>query len=190
MPKDGMCWRHVTIGTHNSWLPGDPRGFRSKDHKIHSSGDYKNPPPTGEHVGLYEYSKRISGEPIIILSELRPVVGRAILRKLKKLGYRILALAVAGMHCHMLIELPDDIDRVWEIVGQCKATSSHAIRDRLPGRVWVNRGSARRVDTAEYQRNVYYYILHQKDAWIWSFKDGFPEEEPRRLEDSPSGLNT
>ena len=101
-----------------------------------------------------------------------------------------MALAVAGMHCHMLIELPDDIDRVWEIVGQCKATSSHAIRDRLPGRVWVNRGSARRVDTAEYQRNVYYYILHQKDAWIWSFKDGFPDEEPRRLEDSPSGLNT
>src|SRR5262249_17500638 len=51
MPAEGKLWRHVIISTLNSWLPGDPRGFRAVNHKIHSSGDYKNPPP-GEHAGL------------------------------------------------------------------------------------------------------------------------------------------
>ena len=28
------------FGTYSSWLPGDARGFRNRDHRIHSSGDY------------------------------------------------------------------------------------------------------------------------------------------------------
>src|SRR6266849_268543 len=103
MPKPGMCWRHVVISTVNSWLPGDPRGFRSRNHKIHSSGDYKNPPPKGEHSGLYQFSKRISGEPVVIPQELRPVAGRAMIRKIRKLDYQVLAVSVAGMHAHMLV---------------------------------------------------------------------------------------
>ncbi|HEX3314753.1 MAG TPA: hypothetical protein VHR72_07680 [Gemmataceae bacterium] len=31
------------LSTYGSWLPGNPRGFRSRKHRIHSSGDYKNP---------------------------------------------------------------------------------------------------------------------------------------------------
>jgi hypothetical protein len=95
-----MRWRHVVISTLNSWLPGDPRGFRSRDHKVHSSGDYKNPPPTGEHEGLYNYSKEISGSPVVIPRHLREAAGRAIRRKLKKRNLRVLAVSVAGMHAH------------------------------------------------------------------------------------------
>ena len=29
MPEEGKRWRHVIISTLNSWLPGDPRGFRT-----------------------------------------------------------------------------------------------------------------------------------------------------------------
>ncbi len=175
MPKPGMRWRHVVIGTLNSWLPGDPRGFRSRDHKIHSSGDYRNPPPPGEHGGLHRYSKRISGEPVVIPAELREVAGRAMLAKLKKLEHQILALAVAGMHTHMLVELPEDIAVVRSVVGQCKAAASHKIQHALPGRVWGGRGKYKAVDDAQYQRRVYGYILNQNDAWTWSFKDGFSD---------------
>jgi REP element-mobilizing transposase RayT len=184
-----MRWRHVVISTHNSWLPGDPRGFRAKNHKIHSSGDYKNPPPPGEPAGLYAFSKNISGAPVVIPPDLRRVVGKSILAKLNKLHFRTLAMAVAGMHVHFLAELPADIKKVRHVVGQCKAVSSHQIRDRLPGRVWGHGGSFKPVDTPEYQQHVYQYILDQEDAWIWCYKDGVPDEEPRRLEDSPSGLN-
>jgi REP element-mobilizing transposase RayT len=166
-----MRWRHVVISTVNSWLPGDPRGFRSREHKIHSSGDYKNPPPPGEHKGLYNYSKKISGDPVVIPRDLRPVVGQAVLGKVKKLNYRVLAVSVAGMHAHLLIELPDDRRLIRHVIGQCKTVSSHAIRHRLPGRVWGAGGGFTPVDDPEHHRNVFNYILKQRDAWIWSFKD-------------------
>lgn len=66
MPRPGKRWRFVTVGTLNAWLPGDPRGWRSRHHKRHSSGDYKNPPPPGEHEGLYRYCKQRSGKPVVI----------------------------------------------------------------------------------------------------------------------------
>ena len=172
MPQPGMRWRHVVISTYNSWLPGDPRGFRSKKHKIHSSGDYKHRPPAGEHAGLRRYSQRISGEAVVIPADLRAEVGMAMLGKIQKLKYRILAIAVAGMHTHMLIELPDDMAEIRHIIGQCKTVASHKIRDRLPERVWARVGSFDPVDDADYQRNTYHYILRQKDAWIWSYRDG------------------
>ena len=50
-----LAWRHVVIGTLRSWNFGDERGFRSRGHRIHSSGDYKNPPPRGEHAKLNEW---------------------------------------------------------------------------------------------------------------------------------------
>lgn len=102
MPRPGMRWRHVVFSTVNSWLPGDPRGFRSRNHQIHSSGDYKNPPPAGEHAGLFRYSKHISGPPVVIPRDLRATVGQAVLAKLRKLAYRVLAIAVSGMHVHTL----------------------------------------------------------------------------------------
>src|SRR5947207_10093448 len=46
------AWIHVVVGTYRSWDFGDERGFRSRKHRIHSSGDYKNPPPKREHEGL------------------------------------------------------------------------------------------------------------------------------------------
>jgi len=171
-----MLWRHVTIGTHNSWLPGEPRGFRAKNHSVHSSGDYRNPPPVGEHAGLFVYSKKISAEPIIIPSDLRAAVGKAMIRKLSKLGYQVLAVSVAGMHSHMLVELPADVKTTKRIVGHCKSASSLAIRDRLPGRVWGRLGSFKPVKDPAYQKKVYRYILDQEDAWHWSYRDGIPED--------------
>lgn len=78
------------------------------NHKIHSSGDYKNPPPRGEHAGLYRYSKAISGKPVVIPKNLREIVGTQIRDELVRLGHRILVISVAGTHCHCLVELPDD----------------------------------------------------------------------------------
>src|SRR5262249_23634298 len=107
MPRPGMLWRHVIVSTLNSWLPGDPRGFRNKKHRIHSSGDYKNPPPPTEHAGLRRYAKLISEEPVIIPAEFRPTVGKVIVTKLLDMDYPVLVISVAGMHAHFLAELPE-----------------------------------------------------------------------------------
>jgi REP element-mobilizing transposase RayT len=171
MPRAGYRWRHVVISTHNSWLPGDPRGFRSKDHDVHSSGDYKHPPPAGEHAGLHRYAKRHSGPPVVLPAPLRETVGRAILQELEKHGATIPALAVAGMHAHLLIELPDDIAEMRRIIGRCKTAACHAIREEMPGRVGANYGSYKPVDDRAHHHAVYHYILGQQNAGLWSFQD-------------------
>jgi hypothetical protein len=30
--------------TYGTWLPGDPKGFRTRHHREHIEGDYKKPP--------------------------------------------------------------------------------------------------------------------------------------------------
>ena len=184
MPTEGKAWRHVVICTVNSWLPGEPRGFRAEDQKIHSSGDYKNPPPAGEHAGLWHYSKKISGESVIIPKEDYATVGHKIIAKLKELGHRVLAISVSATHSHWLVELPDSISSIRRIVGQCKTASSHAIREHLPGRVWGRYGGFKKVKDKAHHLNVYRYILNQKDAWFWSYKD---EENEAKSESKEEG---
>jgi len=76
-----MMWRHVVLGTRRSWLHGDGRGFRSRGHRIHSSGDYRDPPPEGEHAGLRAYhEKRAKGPAIRVSKRLRAEAGKALLR--------------------------------------------------------------------------------------------------------------
>jgi REP element-mobilizing transposase RayT len=171
MPRPGLQWRHVIVSTYASWLPGDPRGFRSQDHKIHSSGDYQAPPPEGEHEGLHEYSKKMSGGAVLIPANLREVVGRAFLAKLQQKEMRVLALSVAGMHVHILAELPELFQRMHTIVGECKVAACLAVRKQMPGRLWARHGKFKLVDNPEYQKRVYKYILRQEGAWLWSFVD-------------------
>src|SRR5687768_11393954 len=101
-------WRHIIINTHGSWHHGDHRGFRSRDHRIHSSGDYRNPPPAGEHTSLLSYRKRQCPDEVHIDTRLRPIIGRAFIEKLRAMGYRVIAVAVTKIHAHAVTELPDD----------------------------------------------------------------------------------
>jgi REP element-mobilizing transposase RayT len=173
MPQEGKRWRHVIISTLNSWLPGDPRGFRAVDHKIHSSGDYKNPPPAGEHAGLHRYSQKISGEVVIIPRDLREIIGIALRDELGRLDHNLLAISVAATHCHMQVELPDDRKEIRRIIGEAKRKASVAVRKQMPGSVWAHDGKYEPIDTPGHQVNVYNYIWNkQDDAWIWSFKEG------------------
>jgi hypothetical protein len=95
-----MRWRHNIINTKDTWLHGDPRGFRNRKHRIHSSGDYKHRPPKGEHANLHRYMKDKSKEEVTIPYELRQIIGRAIMTYLKEIGIRVLAISVGKVHSH------------------------------------------------------------------------------------------
>lgn len=170
MPQPGKAWQHVIFGTRGSWLPGDPRGWRSRGHKRHSSGDYRNPPPTGEHQGLYQYSKQHRPDAVVIPRDLRAAVGTAFLECLGGMGHRVIAMAIAGMHAHLLAELPKGPGGARSAVGSAKKASSRAIRSELPGRVWAAGGRYKIIDTPAYQRRIYEYILghRNEDAWVWA----------------------
>src|SRR5438309_7358670 len=95
--------RHIVVNTKNTWLHGDERGFRSRNHRIHSSGDYKNPPPPEEHVGLRHYHQRRASEPLDIPEELRPSLVAGFRDRFAKEGYPPLVVACDARHLHALV---------------------------------------------------------------------------------------
>ena len=56
---DSRKWFHCTTHTYGAWLYGDPRGFRTRHHREHVEGDYKNPPPKGKYDRQYQRSKKL-----------------------------------------------------------------------------------------------------------------------------------
>ena len=131
------CWLHVMLGTYASWLPGDKRGFRNRKHRIHSSGDYRNPPPLEEHEGLRNYNVERVGEKVEIPLDQRHRLARTIAKLLIQAGYRVLVVSVSGCHVHILAELPVNLAEYNKLIGWLKTKSSRALKDVLPGRVWA-----------------------------------------------------
>ncbi|HZN65536.1 MAG TPA: hypothetical protein VFB66_09555 [Tepidisphaeraceae bacterium] len=175
MPPPGMMWRHVIISTRRSWLHGDARGFRSREHRIHSSGDYRNPPPPGEHAGLLHYhQRRAKGEAIRIPKPLRKEVLRVLLRAIRKSGHRVLVIAVKAKHAHALVELPKDRTHVKRIVGKWKCARSKPIRAHLKGSIWAEGGKYKPVRTRSHQLSAYKYIRDDQGpgARVWTCREG------------------
>jgi hypothetical protein len=163
------------IGTYCAWLPGDHRGFRSKNHKIHSSGDYKNPPPTYEHDGLRRYHRERHPEPVEIPYEARRLVAGAIAKVLVDLGYRVLVVSVSERHAHFLADLPVDLKKFTRIVGLCKSQSSRAIKHVRPGRVWARDDTHILVKDRRQRKNCYLYLRDKQGpgAVAWSIRIEF-----------------
>ena len=179
MPAPGLVWRHVIIGTHNSWLPGDPRGFRCHDHKIHSSGDYRHPPPAGEHRGLHVHWQALGGAPVQIPPTMRRIIGQALVTRLIRRGLRALVVAVCAQHAHLLTELPYNHAAQRGVIGQCKSASSHAAGHTLPGRVWSAGATFVPIRDRRQQLQVFRYITAhtRQGAWVWTWRDPLPEKE-------------
>jgi hypothetical protein len=101
--------------------------------------------------------------------------------------HRVLAVAVTKVHAHVLVELPNNIVRIRDIVGQAKRRSSRAVKDLMPGSIWAAGGTYKPVRDADHQRNVHAYVLYDQgsDAWTWSFHDNSPEGRFRRPRPAP-----
>jgi len=173
MPPPRLLWRHVVINTHASWLHGDPRGFRTRRHRIHSSGDYRHPPPRGEHRGLYVHQRRESSPEVKIPLKVRAVVGRALVRFLLDQRLRVVAVAVAKVHAHALVEMVDNIREVKHITGEAKRFSSRAVTDSIPRALWSAGGKFVRVEDDDHLSSASDYVLYDQGpwAWTWSFRD-------------------
>ncbi|MEM6458805.1 MAG: hypothetical protein AAF710_05370 [Planctomycetota bacterium] len=171
MPPPDTRWWHLILTARGQWLPGDPRGFRSRRHRIHSSGDYKHHPPADEHQDLFRYHKRHAAPPVTFPVPVRELLGRALQTKTKALKLQCLCLAVGPSHAHMLLRGPADFDETRKIVGRLKQAASHAVRSDLPGRIWADGGKPIPIRDREHQLRVFRYILkHENEgAWVWRF---------------------
>ena len=167
-------WYHVNGNTYGTWLPGDPRGWRSRHGKVHVDGDYHNPPPAGGGDARLRRSRRLMKRPPVYLaSKQRRVAVEALVGRLLLERYDLLAAAVTNVHYHILARFPDD--EVRQPVGRAKKHASHELgKLGLPGTVWAVRCRPWPIQDRAHQLNTFHYIvdhIHQGGA-VWTFRDG------------------
>jgi hypothetical protein len=87
-PQDaGWCWFHIILTAYGAWLYRDPRGFRTRHHREHVEGDYKNPPPHGKYADREARSRKLlKQEPVEWTPAWREIIGQAVIARLQQLG--------------------------------------------------------------------------------------------------------
>jgi len=168
-------WFHVTFSTYGTWLRGDKRGFRDHDHRIHSSGNYKTPPPEREHALLRDWTRRVMHKPPVHLSkQQRQRAGETIVENLKSKQVDLLAIAVMSDHAHLLANFPVNTARA--MIGVAKSDSSRSIGAQIPGTVWAKKCLLTRMRDKDHHINTFRYIVNHRsqDAWVWTFRDPPP----------------
>ncbi len=154
-------WYHVTGSTYGAWLPGDPRGFRTRHHREHVEGDYKTPPPEGEYDWKHKRSMSLTKrDPVRLISKARRLARDAMAEALGVHGAKVAALAVGATHYHILARFPEDNPR--HVVGLAKKRSARALSDAglaARGGVWAVRSRALPINDRAHARAARAYIL-------------------------------
>ena len=174
LPQSPWTWFHVVLTTYGAWLPGDPRGFRTRHHRKHVEGDYVNPPPIGKHAIRLERSRKlIKQTPVRLSPAWRSQVGASLIERLLVLGAPILIVAVSTQHVHVLAKLPAGDAR--HGIGLAKKHVTFSLhKQSWRGRLWGMRGKLVRIRDRKQQLNTFRYILkhEQEGAWVKHFVAG------------------
>ncbi|MGA2583011.1 MAG: hypothetical protein ABSG31_07015 [Tepidisphaeraceae bacterium] len=171
-------WYHVIAHAYGSWLRGDPRGFRTRHHREHVEGDYKNPPPKGHFDKLHAQSKSLMKREVVhIDGDLRQFVLDAAVEKLRGDSIEFLVASVDAKHLHVLGRFRDRRPREW--IGRAKKHTSHSARQaglrEEKGGLWGKRCGVHPIRDRRHQLNVFGYILKHasQGAVVWRFdRDG------------------
>ncbi len=187
-------WYHAMASTYGSWLPGDPRGFRTRKHREHVEGDYKSPPPAGLYEVRHADAGRKLKRPTVLLSAAqRQLVLVEFRETLIAHDVRIIAIAVGATHLHVLAQFPPPPpkpmfiehglertsaidDPVRHLMGIAKQWSAkRLVREGHfdQGPIWGKRGKIVPIRDRQHQLNVFDYITKHaaERAAVWSFRD-------------------
>ncbi len=160
-------WYHVTGSTYGTWLRGDPRGWRTRHHREHVEGDYRNPPPPDPSQRLYASSKRLMKRaPVRLCPEARRAACEAMAAALAHHNVEIGAIAVGATHYHIVARFAGDDPR--RLVGIAKKRAARALSDRRlapPGGVWAIRSRAAPIRDASHLCAARRYVLrHERES--------------------------
>lgn len=171
-----MRWFHCILTTYGVWLPGDPRGFRTRHHREHVEGDYKSPPPAGNYAARHARSQLLQKFDTVTLTPAeRKQLGEACVRHLHERGIELLSIALGGQHLHL--QLKQVPEAVIGTLGDIKRKLWYERRDGgNGGRLWGRGRKIVPIRDRAHQRNVLNYILAHCDegAWVWCFRDPLP----------------
>ena len=108
-------WYHCISSTYGSWLHGDGRGFRTRHHREHVIGDYKDPPPPQRYADRARASQlRMRADTVSLTHQDRLLVCLKVAETLVAYGTEIVDMCVGEHHMHLLARfaevLPPRID--------------------------------------------------------------------------------
>ncbi len=173
-------WFHIVMHTYGSWLYGDPRGFRTRHHREHIEGDYKNPPPPGTYDEQFARSREsLKQESVVLTPEWREIIGIAVRERLIGLGGEVIAITVTATHIHIQAKMPRSCPRKW--AGLAKQPAWFVARDRgWVGQLWAKRSRAEPIKDRQHQENTFGYIARhwEEGGWVWTFRDPPPQQSP------------
>ena len=162
------AFAHCICSFHGQWIPGDERGWQSRHHKLHSSGDYNDPPPEDEHKGLrHHVLQSMKQSPVVLRADQQPTVGEAFTCKLQKMKCEVSILACSATHVHVLCKL-SELDAIKQL-GKAKQFASLRLKD-LTGQLWGERSKIIAIRDDSHLQNTLQYIkdhAEKENAWIW-----------------------
>ncbi|HEY2573507.1 MAG TPA: hypothetical protein VGH65_05530, partial [Verrucomicrobiaceae bacterium] len=144
--------------------------------RIHSTGDYRNPPPPGEHQGLRRYNQQRSSPRVTIPNACRSLIGLELISFFHDEAFELRAVAVADLHAHFLVELPESLVRVKTMVGKAKEKASRAANKQIDRFRWAAGGTYKIIKDSDHLKNSIEYILTRQgpQAWTWCPQCGAP----------------
>jgi len=158
-------WMMLTWTTYGAWLPGDPRGFRTR------RGRQYIPPPqryakpnepaysADEFERLYEWVKQRLDDAVRLGEEERKVVLERLMKLALDGGAVVAAVHVGQTHVHMVL-FAEESD-VAGLVKRLKGVTSRELgRCGMTGRVWARGYHCRRLRDEDVVGAVRYVLRH------------------------------
>jgi REP element-mobilizing transposase RayT len=165
-------WFHVTSHTYGTWLPGDPRGWRTRHHRVDAPGDYRHAPlPLEQTQGLHEQARRAMTRPAVHLSTIsQKVVISSMREACASQDVDLAAICVDDHHVHALIRCTNQDPRL--VFGIAKKDSARRLSTAglvAPGGTWGVRSHITPIVDREHQVVCVNYIVGHgsRGATIW-----------------------
>ena len=187
---------HCVGGTYGTWLCGDPRGFRSYQHRTHVDGDYKNLPPEGVYAPIFEYSlNQLKYPPVKLTVIQRQILCHAMIQRMLDDECEPIALAIEINHFHLLARfVPMQMNQRNQhsdaiihdgrdpaprhYLGRARQAGSYALGQlklKPQSPVWGLRPGCKPIRSRDHQLKVARYIKKhvENGAAVWHIKLGF-----------------
>jgi hypothetical protein len=160
MPRPWNDWYHVSGNTYGTWLHGSNLGFRTRHHRQHIDGDYRNPPPPGKYRRELDRSRALmQRRPVWLSAKAHQLACDTIFQSLCDDAVDVIIVSVDDHHYHILARFPDHRPRYW--VGRAKGRAARALSHAqlLPeGGAWGKRCSCKPIKDRAHQLEAANYI--------------------------------